>query len=583
MFNKVLEIKPANKIKSSERRGLINSFENDDIELLRNFKVPEKVSKAVFNSISISKGTLYFNEENGDPVFYQNREQEIFPLLHGLWTSLPNVCLPTILTHDFVIERLINGANLMIRGCIGPFEENSGLFKGNIVAVANYKQPKVAIAIGECMMDLDKPESDIPTSGIAVQIWTVVGDKMTKLGRPMDDVLKTVKLEDEEQKEDEKDKEELDNELNEHVTDSNQEGVNEKIDQINEAIEIINLDKDNENTNDYIDDSYKMITDDIDEMFKRSVLYTLSQDDLQLPISSTNFMSEHILKNLPVVDADLVNMKKTSWKKTRKFLKAIEKDGLIKLKGKDDDLKVISVAPRSDTRVAEFVPYRIRKINKSNNTDVKSDSNISQLKIEAYLKPTNSCRMLFNKIDEIYDAVYTEKQIKEFIKKYIQENPEIVSQKNKQLIVPDSTLENLGFLKPVKRNELTDKILSTFSPYYAIFREEDANSNDILVRSRVKPIRGKIPNIDILIESVKVGKRVATRISGCEKFLVDIEKFSNQLKIKCSGSANITEGKTGFVINVQGKHDTIAIDILNKQWGIPSKFVNVTNKTKRKK
>lgn len=593
MFKKGLEVKPSSNIKSSERRklhGLVNAK-------MEGLKVPEKLSKAIFNSTGIKKGILYFDAVTGDPLFYQTRDGDsVIPTLHGLWASIPNIGLPVIITHELVIDRLINGANLMIRGCIGPFGD--GLKPGAVVAVVDYKNPHVAVAVGRCLMDLEgNNDENVPVSGVAVEIWTVIGDQMTSLGRSMGDLLKEVQ-----EHGDENENENDDLEMGE----TKQEGTSDEVhleeltieekkvdDECDRKGENFEIETETETDTDTDSDEYVMTTDDIDEMFKRSVLYTLSQDILEFPIPATQFMSGHVLKNLPPVDTDVVNMKKTSWKKTRKFLKAIEKDGLIKLKGKDDDINVISVAPRSDPRVSQFVPYRIKK--KSSGDDATSAGfstaksyggdglSVSPLIIKTYLKPTNASRMMFNRIDEKYDAYYTNQEVKAIVQKYIKQNPNVVSKSNAQLIVPDSILQEFGIKKTLKRGELTDKVIASFSPYYSIYRDGDADSGDILVQKRLVPKRGKLPTIDITIESIKVGRRVVTRVSGCERFYVDKDKLASTLKVKCSGSTTITEGKDpkdGKIISVQGKHDPTVVNVLAQQWGVPPSACHVNNRVK---
>jgi translation initiation factor 2D len=595
MFKKEIEIKPSSNIKSSERRKLQQVLE----ARMKEIKVPNKLSKAIFNTPDIKKGTLYFDSESNDPVFFQTRNGDVIPTLHGLWASVnPNsdrhTGLNFILTHDAVIDRLVNGANLMIRGCIGPFGE--GLKSGEIVAVANYTRPNVAIAIGQCLMDLEGKTNDTaPTNGVAVEIWTVIGDKLTSLGRNMSEVLK--EAEENVSKEEVQEVEEADSvdekvlndsiknigtvaDNNELMVESNKKNLEDETKENNDDVGSEEIEKSNI-------EKYVMTTEDIDEFFRRSILYTLSQEKLELPIVASQFLSSHVLKNLPLVDTNIVNIKKTSWKKTAKFLKAMEKEDYIKLKGKDDNLSIISVATREDPRVSNFVPYKIKKPTHSepnnNGSTATLFTGVNPLIIKTYIKPTNSARMFFNRLDEKYDDYYTEKRIKELIQNYIKLNPTIISKSNAQIIVPDSVLQEFNIKKPIKRSDLSQKIISHFSPYYAIYREGDENNDDILIRKRLIPKRGTLPKINIIIESVKVGRKVATRINNCERFYVDIEKLSNVLKVKCSGSTTITDAKDpkdGKIINVQGKHDNIVLEVLSTQWGVPLRLCVVDNKTK---
>lgn len=617
MFKKSIEVKPRSNLKSSEKR----KFEQTVGVQIKELAFPPKLSKALFSSTGIKKGTAYFDSTSGDPLFFQEKDDKrIFPTLQELWASITvengeeHLGIPVIKTHDLVIERLLNGANLMIKGCIGPF--GTGLKNGSVVAVVNYTRPSVAIAVGECMMDLEgKDDDDVPDHGVAVQIWTVMGDKLSLLGRKMDEIL-------------ELNEKAMEGALQTHEEDNKQQPVEgegadetgkeeEKAGlpeaQANEEEEIPvqkhmdNLDISGGHGDRFCDDgstggegdyegesggesenieeAYVMTTADIDDMFRRSVLYTISQETLEFPIMATNFMSEHVLKNLPPVDTDIVNIKKTSWKKTSKFLKAMEKETLIKLKGKDDSLSVVSSAPRSDPRISGFVPYRIKPPQNRELVQSNSLAAVPLLDIRIYLKPGNALRMMFNRLDEKYDAYYTEPEIKALAQRYITNNPSIVSKKNKQMIEPNEVLAELKINRPIKRAEFLSGVISSCSRYYTISQQGDAESDDILKRKRLTPKKGNIPTIDIVIESVKVGRKVATRVSGCERFFVDMEKLASILKVKCSGSCTITEDKdpkNGKILSVQGKHDAAVVDVLYRDWGIPSRACLVTNKTKGK-
>lgn len=612
MFKKEISVKPSSNIKSSEKRKLQLLLESQN----KGIKIPNKLSKASFNTPNIKKGTLYFDAESNDPVFFQLRDgTTIIPTLHGLWASRDLESnkvtgLPVIVTHDAVVDRLINGANLMVRGCLGPFDQ--GLRNGAVVAVVNYARPSIAVAVGLCMMDLEGKTNDTaPQSGVAVEIWTVVGDKLALLGRPMSTLLK----------ENNKNSTEMNNQNNEQNNENIEVGETKnggKI--IEEGVDNNSNDFDtnnDENTEDFEHDievvqnvhiqknekeifdeqcsteesnieEYVMTIEDIDEMFKRALLYTLSQENLEFPILASQFISAYILKNLPPVDSNVVNMKKTSWKKTAKFLKAMEKETLLKLKGKDDNLNVISAATRDDPRVSNFVPYRIKKSstpsgNKVQNSNSVDDSN--KLIVKTYIKPTNSARMLFNRLEEKYDAYYSEKEVKELIQRYIKQTPSIVSKSNPQMIEPDDILREFGIKKPIKRAELSQKILTKFSPYYTVYRKDDENSEDIIVRKRLTPKKGQLPAINVIVESLKVGNKVATRISGCEKYFVNIDELSNTLKVKCSGSTTITDAKDpkdGKILTIQGKHENVVLEVLHVQWGIPTSVCMIDNTTKLK-
>lgn len=597
MFKKDLDIKPASTIKSSEKRKLEQLLGAE----MNGLKIPNKLSKAIFNTNEISKGTMYFNAETKDPFLFQLRDNKlIIPTLQTLWSSATSstnelVGLPYIRTHAAVTDRLINGANLMIRGCHGPYVK--GLKKGSVVAVIDYKRPKVAVAIGICQMNLEGLEdSQVPDSGVAVHIYTAIGDKLASLGRNMDKVLvEAGELNVEEglpesdvpeKKPD--DRVELQNATQKLTSLSLEQEENVGIDENLGGVSEYCSDDYEPTTEDETEDEeevFIMSTEDIDEIFRRSVMYTLSQDNVELPITATQLMSAHVLHNLPLIDSDIVNMKKTSWKKTAKFLKTMEREGFLKLKGKDDKLTITSLLTRSDPRIANFVPYSIKKTMKTIDINQFSGKMVEPLIIKDYLKPNSAARMLFNNLNEDFFGFYTEQEIKGLIQKYVRQHPELVSKGDAQMIVPDSILEHFNINNPIMRADLYKYVAAFFSPYHCIYREGDDKSDDALVRKRLTPKKGKLPGISISVESLKVGRKVITRISGLENYHVDIDKFANSLKVKCSGSTTISDGKEAKdhkLISVQGPHDNTAMQILYSEWGVPFKVCCSQDKSRKR-
>lgn len=73
-------------------------------------------------------------------------------------------------------------------------------------------------------------------------------------------------------------------------------------------------------------------------------------------------MSSYIYKNLPILDSTYANIKKTSWKKTSKFLKAMAKLSYLEVKGKDEDLSIIKLMTRTNPTIENFVPHKINKV-----------------------------------------------------------------------------------------------------------------------------------------------------------------------------------------------------------------------------
>lgn len=575
MFKKRLDLKPQQVLKGSERKK---------IQAEVTLPLPKTISKCHFQTNEIEKGTMYFNVSDNEAVYFQTRYSDLIPTVSilTLYPDLHN--LPIVQTHEAVIDRLINGADLMIRGCVGTMPAN--LQVGKICVVVDYKRPLEVIAVGICELDVSNLNWNQykDMKGVVVKIMNVIGDLVPSRGIDEllkervarisdDDILKEIQglsiLSDEEEEEDEE-QEELQEEPQEIETQILSQTIVDEIEEPNHE-----------------EEAYKLTTEDIDQFFERSLLYTISQDPIQLPIKSTQLIESHILKNLPNCDLDVVNLKKTSWRKGTKFLKAMEKSKLLKLKGKDDNLTVISLATKDDPRIANFHPYKIRSIPKPKPPPTSNENTnvVDELTLKVLYKPTNPARQLYNAMDLVYDQYYTLQEITKHVQDYIKKES-LVSQSDKQMIESNPILKEFGIKKEIKRAAIMNQIMTKYSPYYLLFKQSDLNSNDPLIQKRLQPKKGTPPKIEISIERLKIGKRFITNVKHCELFYINPEELASQLRVKCMGSTNINDPllnpKDGKEVVVQGKHDSTIVKLLKVKYGIHENWCVVIDNIKTK-
>ena len=88
---------------------------------------------------------------------------------------------------------------------------------------------------------------------------------------------------------------------------------------------------------------------EVDALLRQSLLYyirvTLASTPSLLPLPTSTLYSDGILPSRPFTHPALnqINIKSSSYKKLKPFLKAVEKDGILKLKEMGGDLVVVSV------------------------------------------------------------------------------------------------------------------------------------------------------------------------------------------------------------------------------------------------
>lgn len=562
MFKKNPQPKPSANIKSSERRHLLASIckdydiekenlsKEDELELL-----PASIKQASYQSIQGQKGSIYFDADE-KPLWFKPRDHPLYPTIYTLWKSA--YVLPIILTNEPTIERLLNFANLMLPGCIPPFDPRAT--KGALVGVACYKTPTVIKAIGHCSLDMTQYDDVVDRRGTAVTIIHSLDDELFKLYDHETDIPLKVN----------------------NIKPGNTSAIHENIDIAHLAI-VDNDEQEHQENTSVVEESHEteedstLTVDDIDNFFVRAFIQSVKKSKMDFPVSASKFMSDHVLKNFPRMDTKYCNIKKSSWKKTAKFLKALEKMNYVTLKGKGDDVIITSITIKPEV-VANFVPHKTMEETKSEPTPSKKSLEKKLLVLSLY-KANNKARMIFNKVDKDFLKLYTKQELKDILNDYIKACS-LPNKKNPKLIDLDTTLASLTGIteEMVARDKLFDAFLKKFTSNYCVLKPGELFSSSTRVH------KGEPPKIKILTQNV-LGRKKTTSILNFETFYIRPQELAEDLKNLCSGSTainpsvhnpNVTE------VMVQGPHGPAIVDYL-KTKGVPISFIDFEDKSKGKK
>lgn len=408
MFAKEPHIKPLSNLKNSDRKKLQGSIQK---QLCQDYQLPTATIKQTNFQLNNMSGSIY-TDENNKPIWFKTKfEDTLYPSIFTLWTSQMQL-LPIILTHDFVIEEhILGGAHLMLPGTIPPFPQE--MKKGTIVGICSSKQPNLIKAVGVSQMNLCDISYVIGTKGIAVKVVHYLDDGL----------FKAFKLE---LKEPATNQPESVTEANVDLTEDNQEASliieqeinNDKPNGKDDAVDEITEEMD------------QLTVEDIDHMLIRAVKYTIKFDTkVELPIVASTFISNHVMKNLPATDTNIVNIKKSSWKKATKFLKYLEDQGFLKLKGKNDSCTVISVN-KDHKELADMEAYQTSSKKTTSISASKKQPTLSYF-ANSLFKPINLGRDFINETnDHPMQAYFTQQEIKTFLDQYISEH-NLIDPKNK--------------------------------------------------------------------------------------------------------------------------------------------------------
>ena len=354
---------------------------------------------------------------------------------------------------------------------------------------------------------------------------------------------------------------------------------------------------------------------EIDEAFWNAFLYAMHQHrnknrldihhGIKFPIYQSLIISNFVLSylpDLPPTQAASLNIKRTSWKNARKFIKALDKEKLLKSKDRDGGETVILDINFDDPAIINFVPYKLAKTHDSSadtggskvmmaaNT-LGDDSLGQRLNIMNLYRAKEQLSPIFEASNASVKALYLPQELRPIITSYI-ESEGLVSDTNKRLVNLDPILANAVFdgkssldreilaKGTVPRDALIDRILETCSPFWAITRNDET-------RESAKLKSGNAPKIQIVLET-RSGNKTVTKVSGVEIYHVNPQPLANDLQKACASSTSINQLVGSSPKNpvqeimVQGPQKDIVIKALERR-GIHRQWIEVVNKTKGKK
>lgn len=596
MFKKQPQLKPLSALKNSERRKLLtricnlyNLNQNDLSSELQQIILPIGCMSGKFITTT-SKGLIYTDKDK-KPLWFEtrNNNNDIIPSVFTVWNC--PFLLPIVKTHKLVIDKLKGGADLMVPGSIPPFPMEAKT--GKIVGISSIDDPNVILCVGKCLLDFTQfnESGTIGRTGRGVENYHVVDDGLFMLKKspiPKDLKIEIPKVE-----------EKVDENENENDAEG---GVAEVIDEIEQSTAVDKdheevIEKEKEKDEDAIkkdkdeEEDLKTLQIDIDFLFTQSLLQVLTTNKPTTPISSSSFMNDYILKSFPKrlpinLNSNLLTIKKTSWKKSYKFLKTMERDGFLKLKGKTDDFKIISFSDKSNNeKLKNFIPYKVQNSTTANTNTTSSTStstnnvNSNQLLSRILYKSTRKQQQLFQSLDLSQLQYHSSQQLKQILDLYISKKELIFKPNPKFIQIDDILSSSLNIpIGKIERNKILLLLQSQCTPYYKLFR---SNENE----SEIIPIKGSIPTVKVTT-ATRLGRKTVTLITNLEDFNIDPKDFQHDLRVACSGSTTlgpVNGGKPSQIeVMVQGSHVSIVTKLLIEK-GLNKNWIEIKENAKGKK
>ncbi|KAF2710801.1 hypothetical protein K504DRAFT_500748 [Pleomassaria siparia CBS 279.74] len=639
MFKKKPNIKPLSPLKSSDRRRTADQIIADfgiqvhvdpdadpedkvasaaPLTALRKTLLPENALSARFTTtagpdLKQVSGTVYVGSHEGTggeaKILWVKVWDKMYPTVYSLWHN-PGI-VPLLYTPLMVVEKLQGGADLMTPGLQRgpPFPKKAT--KGAIVAIASLESPTVPMAVGTCEIDVSSLQKVQGVKGHAVETFHWAGDEIWSWstgGNPGIAPPEYLEGWDEDKEEDElaAGAKALD------LDEEQDEGGIPLIPERSEAEKVQGVQGEAAPSNkDFIDevDDKELTTKEIDEAFTNAFLYGIRHHidhnkdhptyGLEFPLSQSKVMSLLVQPFLPTyTPARTVSLqiKKTSWKNLKKFIKTLDKEKIVKSKDQGNEVAIVSI-DFTNRHVESFVPYRLPKKDApapsgaSAAPSSSAESSVNQkLKLVSLLRPKEKVAYVFNASKADPRGLYTPAELKQILIAYV-EAEKLVSDKNRRLIninpqIANSLLGNTAAdnaalsTGTIARDALAERLVAASSPFHAILRN-DADVADS------KPKAGAPPKIQIVLET-RSGNKTVTKISGVEAYYIAPQPLADELRKTCAGSTSVdrlqgSSPKTPVMeILVQGPQKDAVIKALEKR-GVNRTWVEVVDKTKGKK
>ncbi|KAL4737981.1 hypothetical protein BDV11DRAFT_144314 [Aspergillus similis] len=646
MFKKKPTIKNLSPLRSSDRRKLADQIISDykiaipstpaeasdvtpantaqpTLTSIRNALLPENCLSARFTTtagpdLREVQGTVYVGtHSDGEERALWFRidqgpgaEKRLYPTVYTLWHN-PNI-VPLLHTPEFVMGKLRSGADLMTPGLANepPFDERA--VKGAVVAVASLDRVTVPLFVGICEIDVSALGEVQGTKGHAVRGIQWEGDELwawspsSRPGVPAPEYLEGW----------------------DEVEEEREAGIEEKVEGLEledkdaQEVEADAAEPAHEAVEEPITEK-KPTTKEIDDAFEKAFLYSLyklKQDNpstpnhgLSLPISPSAFMANMITPYLPIYtaqQAQFYQIKKTSWKNVKKFIKYLDKQVLVKSKDRSGQETVILDVDFDDRRVVNFTPYRlpnksaVESAGKPSNaagkkpaTTADGDPSVGQtLTVQTLYRPTAKLTpTIFPPLSSTHPSNYYKySDISKQIDEYIQaQNPPIVDPQNKRILTLTPFLANTVFTSSsaedrntLARGKTTRDFLlkrliedsTLLSPHYAILKPGQTLFD-------VKPKAGAAPKALVTVER-RTGSKTVTKVSNLEVFGIIPTLLAEELQKKCASSTSVSQAtgapKGVMEVLVQGDQRKV-IDTALTRRGLKTQWIEVVDKTKKKK
>ncbi|GAB4861180.1 hypothetical protein Ancab_036337 [Ancistrocladus abbreviatus] len=610
MFKKAVEAKSLQRLSGADKKKLRRSIRDkfsrtsdSDIDVL----LPPKVEMTV---AKFQNRVLVYGVEGGFPMFFDidGRGSDIYPTVYALW-KVPDLLPYFTLKGGEVSRFVIGGADLMFPGISIPPEGLPPFAAGEPWAVRVPGNP-APIAVGSTTMSSTEAlKAGLRGKALRIThyyrdvLWESVEGRFVPNAGFLEDVvyadpsfLASVSSEsceaeaavdhhsDIDNKEGieaivaKNDGSELEPTSAAHVDD--QDNVSGQITTEIDDLKVTDNVSIDEPT---VEDQHPLSANDVDALLDKCLLQALhtTVKDKDLPIPGSTLWSNHVLPCRP--SGVTLDIKKSSFKKLSKWLQSKASSGLISVKeDKHKKETILFTVNRKHSDYTSFKPERrqAEKNDEASNQAPGENQSPRLLEIEEIYKPSVHVSPIFASVGADTGGLFTASEASSIVFSYI-EKENLGKPTDKSWVILDPVLCDALFKGTVKKGstypteihkkDLGSTFVNRMQPHYKVTR-----GSDTVIR------KGIMRTVQIMTERRQGNKKV-TRVSGFETFLMDAESLASELQKKFACSTSVAElpGKKGHEVLVQGGVIDQLARHLVEQYGIPKRYIEVLDKTKK--
>ncbi len=609
MFKNEINFTQSHPLSKKEKKEIFKSLKNIFKEEYLN------IMSNSFKDLTIHKGNIQNKKRNvifegSNPILFEYDKELYYPTVYLLQLFNAgigeNIIENFALIYDATVEYIINGADLMLKGVINRenIKNNDKLFKlGDLF----YIQTVTGYICGVGTSLIDKKLMNLDTGGKFLRVLHKIDDSLYNLGdkKELKPLIEQKKIEFEDKKEnvEEKNIEEIKNEINEENKKEDEKKENNLINEINDNIEDIKLEsnekgeeeeEEKENAEEQQEQEEKVSKEEIDENLD-IIFLTLCKLHLQnekFPMDPGKLYHD-FMKPLSIEMHKNINIKFSSYKKVNDYFKYLSKEkNLVSFsKAKGQNNFYISKINYENDIIKDFKPRisKIKFLSKNKNQENKQGENIllsseKKIEIKTLYKPNQKLHPLFSKYIKDFEPNkhYDLKVCKNVLVSYIKEKNLFSNEVNKVKV--DDYLKEILKIKEDKFYEFgKDYDIAEILEY---FQRQLKSKSCIVKISPDGEVEEEViySNVSIRIISKKINNKNVTLISGLNYF-VDLKEATKSLAKHFATSVTIKDEIAGLknAVFIQGHWVDELVDKLVSEFKINKKNIKVEDRLKNKK